>query len=89
MQKIKEKTVAAMALPKEIVLDLPVIAITGRGEITIENYKNLLEFSDTTMIIRTKDGIITITGKDLSLRQVTSENLVITGHANGILFDGV
>ena len=87
MQKFKEKVASALALPKEIALDLPVVTATGRGELTIENYKNLLEFADTQIRIRTREGTITVTGEHLVLRQITTENLLVAGRIVSILYE--
>jgi len=87
MPNLKEKMANTLSLPKEIVLDFPILTATGRSEITIENYKNLLEFTDTKIRIRTKESTITIEGERLTLRQVTSENLLIAGRIACILFE--
>ena len=74
-----------LSLPKEITLDMSVITLMGRGEITIENYKTILEFTDTKIRLRTKESDISIEGERLSLSQVTSESVQITGRIIGIL----
>ncbi|MCL2285845.1 MAG: YabP/YqfC family sporulation protein [Firmicutes bacterium] len=84
---IKEKMANTLSLPKEIALDFPVITATGRGEVTVENYKSLLEFTDVKIRIRTKEGTITVEGERLALKHVTSENLLVVGRVAGILFD--
>ena len=84
---LKERIAAALSLPKEVTLDLPLITATGRNELAIENYKNLLEFSDTKIRIRTKEGTLTVEGERLLLRHVTTENLLINGRVMGILFE--
>jgi len=85
--KFKEKLANLLSLPKEIALDLPVVTATGQGELIIENYKNLIEFTDKTIRIRTRDGTITIDGNRLILKQITSENLLIAGRISGITYD--
>ena len=87
MPSIKEKLTAAMSLPKEIALDLPVITATGRGELTVENFKNLTEFTETEIRIRTKDGTITVAGEGLTLKQVTTEMLHISGRIGGFRYE--
>jgi len=87
MLNVKEKIANSLSLPKEIALDLPLVTATGRGEVTIENYKNLLEFTDIRIRIRTKEGVLTIEGERLLLRHVTTENLLVTGRVTGILFE--
>jgi len=83
---VKEKLSTMLSMPKEIALDLPVLMATGRNELNIENYKNLIEFTDKLIRIRTKDSIMTIEGDNLVLRQITTENILISGRISGILY---
>jgi sporulation protein YqfC len=76
---IREKLTNALALPKEITLDAPLLIATGRSELNIENYKNLLEFSDKLVRVHTKTGLLVVEGSQLVLKQITSENLLVTG----------
>jgi len=82
--RIKEKMAGALSVPKEILLDMPLVMATGRGEMNIENYKNILEFTDTKLRVGTKDGVMVIEGEQLKLRQLTSENLLISGRISGV-----
>jgi len=76
---MREKMTNLLSLPKEIALNLPLILATGRGEVNIENYKNLIEFTDTKVRINTSAGALTIEGERLSLKQITTEHILITG----------
>ena len=87
MLNLKEKLANTLSLPKEVALDLPVVTATGRSELTIENYKNLIEFTDTAIRIRTREGTISITGERLTLQQITAENLLIKGRVSEILYE--
>jgi len=86
MPSVKEKMAQFLALPKEIALDLPLVMATGRGEVNVENYKNLLEFAETKVRVRTRDGTVIIEGERLKLRQITTENVLISGRITGILY---
>ncbi|MCL2049910.1 MAG: sporulation protein YqfC [Defluviitaleaceae bacterium] len=86
MRKLKEKAVNILSLPKEIALDMPLMTATGRNEISIENYKNLLEFTETKIRIHTREGIMTIEGERLRLRQITTENVLVHGLISGIKY---
>ena len=77
--RVKEKMTGILSLPKEIALDMPIVMATGRGEVSIENYKNLLEFTETKIRIYTSAGQLTVEGERLMLRQITTENILITG----------
>jgi len=76
---MREKVTNILSLPKEIALNLPLIQATGRNEINIENYKNLIEFTDTKIRIQTSAGVLTIEGTGLNLKQITTEHILITG----------
>ena len=86
MSGVKEKMAQFLALPKEVALDLPLVMATGRGEVNVENYKNLLEFTETKVRVRTRDGTMVIEGERLKLRQITTENVLISGRITGILY---
>ncbi len=47
----------ALELPKEILLHLPLISFIGQEEVTIENYKGILEYSEETVRIGTAAGL--------------------------------
>jgi len=82
--RVKEKLTGLLALPKEVTLNLPQIIATGRDEINIENYKSLLEFTDTKIRIQTSSGTLTIEGNNLILKQVTTEHVLIMGKIKAI-----
>ena len=86
MRNVKEKMSGLLAVPKEIALDLPLLMATGRSEVNIENYKSLLEFTDKKIRIHTRDCIMTIEGERLKLRQITTENVLVSGKITGILY---
>jgi len=86
MRSVKEQVASFLSLPKEVALDLPLVMATGRGEVNIENYKNLLEFTETKIRVRTREGTMTIEGERLKLRQVTTENVLVSGLISGIKY---
>ena len=73
-----------LELPKEIMLDLPLISITGKEEITIENHKGILAYHEEAIRVGTKAGTLRITGKDLRIKQLTADTLVIIGVLAGV-----
>ena len=84
--KIKRNVVNALELPKEVILNLPFISLTGKEELTIENYKGIIEYGDEIMRVGTASGVLRIEGKELLLKQLTSECIVVTGSIKGISF---
>lgn len=82
--KIKEKAASKTEMPKDIILDLPLITLIGNKEVTIENFKGILEYTDDIVKIKTSIGILLVEGKKLFLKQVTSEIISVSGTVDGI-----
>ena len=78
-EKVKREITEALALPKEIVLNLPLISLYGNEELNLENYKGVVEYTSERIRINTSKGILKIEGRNLLLKQVTSENISVTG----------
>lgn len=54
MQKVTD----SFELPKDIVLGLPIVTAYGYNELTIENHKGILSFSDKAVTVRAADSTI-------------------------------
>ena len=78
-EKVKREITSALALPKEIVLNLPLITMFGKEELNLENYKGVIEYTSERIRINTSIGVLKIEGRNLLLKQVTSENISVTG----------
>ena len=72
----------ALELPKEILLHLPL----GQEEVTIENYKGILEYSEETVRIGTAAGVLRLEGQGLCLKQLSAECMVVTGRVEKMEF---
>ena len=76
----------ALELPKEILLHLPLISFIGQEEVTIENYKGILEYSEETVRIGTAAGVLRLEGQSLCLKQLSAECMVVTGRVEKMEF---
>lgn len=76
----------ALELPKEIVLHLPLISCIGQEEVTIENYKGVLEYNEETVRIGTAVGVLRLMGQELCIKQLSAECMVVTGCVEQIEF---
>ena len=43
-EKLRERFAAAANMPKDVVLGASVVTVIGNGEISIENYRGILEY---------------------------------------------
>lgn len=76
---IKKTITSMLELPKEVVFNLPLISVIGNEQINIENYKGIIEYNLERIRINTSCGIMKIEGKNLLLKQITAENISVTG----------
>ncbi len=83
---LRRNMTEALELPKEIMLDLPLVSLVGREEVTIENYKGILEYGEEQMRLSTGAGILRLTGKGLCLKQLSAEAVVVAGKLEGMDF---
>lgn len=80
---------ALLEIPKEISSNEPKITILGFNEMLIENYKGILEYQEFFIRINTYIGIININGFNLNLKDMTTDDIMITGKIESIDFEGI
>jgi len=78
--QIKDKITSALELPREVIMNLPLITLVGKEDMTIENYKGVLEYSEERVRISTTAGIVRIQGKKLILKHINSDSIAVVGN---------
>ena len=73
-------------IPKETVLDVPIISLVGDREIVIENFISIVEYGDEVIRLKTQCGEFTIEGKNLEARSMDSEHIQIKGKIQALSF---
>lgn len=84
MRDIREKMIAAIDLPKDVVLGSSVLTVLGSNEICIENYRGIIEYTDTLIRVQTKEKQIKIQGKRLQIEYYTNDEMKIKGYVHSI-----
>ena len=74
-----EKIEKMLEIPQEVCSNVPKITITGFDELIIENFKGILEYEEFFVRINTHIGIININGYQLSLENMTNDDIKVTG----------
>ncbi len=83
-KKLKQKLQAAMEIPRELLKGYSRVTMIGKEEVWIENYKSILEYDDN--LIRLSNNIC-IYGQNLSVQEITSEDILIVGQINRLEFE--
>ena len=78
-----------LELPKEIYSNVPKITITGFDEMIIENFKGILEYEEFFVRINTYIGIVNINGYNLSLENMTDDDIKVTGKIESFDFERI
>lgn len=83
---IKEKMGEAFEIPKELVMDTGKLTIVGRKQLFMENHKGIVEYEDYRIKVNTREGIIQFEGNGMDIKEITSEDIMVTGDINSVQF---
>lgn len=84
MSSIREKMISVVDLPKDVVLGMSILTVLGNNEICIENYRGIIEYTDTLIRVQTKEKQIKIQGKRLQIEYYTNDEMKIKGYIHSI-----
>ncbi len=73
-----------LSLPKDVLLRTSVIHMIGPYEMYVENYKNIIEYTDTYIRIQAKTNKILISGKNLHIDYFCNDDMKISGRIKSI-----
>ena len=76
---IRKKIAETADAPKDVIMGLPLIHLTGQCEVCIENYRGILEYTEEVIRVKTKSGIIRIQGKRMCIEYYMNDEMKITG----------
>ncbi len=86
MENLKANISEALEIPKDILLDLPKVTFIGNLQVNIENHKGIVEYSNDNVRIKIKDGILKVSGMDLVIKTIVTEEIIISGKIASIDF---
>ncbi len=86
MLKVRSKIAEKLNIPEDISEGLPIVTVTGKQEVYVENYKGIIEYGRNCIRIQTKNCRITLTGKNLDIVYYTNVDMKITGELESICY---
>lgn len=86
-ENMKRKISDVLDLPKDIVLDLTRLTITGNLTVMIENHKGIIEYNPDLIRVNSNNGVIIIKGEDLFLKSAIVDEVIIEGKIRSVEFD--
>lgn len=79
IENVKYNISEALELPIDIMMDLPRLTVIGNVEASLLNHKGIIEYTKETIRVNTKSGVFKITGEDLEIKTILSEEIIIVG----------
>lgn len=78
-RKFRKLAVDLLDLPQDIVFDMPRLTMVGDRQLTIENHRGVLHFSEDRVLLELGIGKLEITGSEMVIRSVWTEEIFIEG----------
>lgn len=76
---LKAKLAQTLDLPQEVLDHLPVMHLTGKQRLWVENHRGLVAYDPRLIRIRTACGVLAVSGQDLLIKNMGPEELLILG----------
>lgn len=83
---MKHRLSDSLKLPADLSHGDILISITGLKEVFIENYKGIVEYTDTNILLASKNGQVALAGKRLTITYYTNDEMKIEGTLDSIKF---
>lgn len=88
LYEAKENFAKRTELPRDVILDLPQITVTGDNEINIENHKGIVKFEKEEVKINSKVGVISIYGYNFEILFIGGSTVTLSGKFKSIVYEG-
>lgn len=85
-RSVREKIADTVDVSKEILLNSVKVVLIGNREITVENYKGIVEYTAETVVLDANPHRIRLDGKNLTVRAITGELLCVEGEISKLAF---
>ena len=86
MFQVKSKIAEKLNIPEDISQGLPIVTVTGKKEIYVENYRGIIEYEKNCIRIQTKNCRISFCGNNLEIIYYTNTDMKITGELETITY---
>lgn len=74
--------------PLEVKSEIPRVVMTVREEVLIEQHTGLFSYETKCIRVRTRAGLMTVTGENLVIAYFGVQDMLIRGRVDGVRLDG-
>lgn len=82
----KELLADSLKMPRDIVLGASIVTVIGSGQVLIENYRGILEYTSESIILQGKNCRVAVAGEGLKISYYTNEDMKIEGKISEIRY---
>ena len=82
----KESLIDSLRFPKDICMGAMKVTLTGNREAWIENYRGLLEYTESHILLQGKACQVCFEGARLSIDYYTNEDMKISGSIDAVRY---
>lgn len=75
-----------LRIPMDVCMGESRVTMTGCNRVWIENYRGILEYTDSCILIQSKGCQIRVEGKKLCMEYYTCSDLLVRGIISGVQF---
>jgi len=79
-----ERLSKRLALPADVFSSACIMTVTGRYCLQLENYKSIVEYTDSRIRVQTKQCVVVVSGTQLRIAFFTDEEMQIEGRIGRI-----
>ena len=73
-------------IPRDLMMDLPKVVLVGDVQVQVENHRGIMVYTTEEVKVSTTLGDLQITGKDLSLKNILPDEILVEGRIKSIVF---
>lgn len=82
----KEMLVDSLKLPRDMVMGASIVTVVGNGQVMVENYRGILEYTESCVMLQGKACRIAVCGCNLKIAYYTNEDMKIEGKISEIRY---
>lgn len=86
-KKLRQKIKETLEMPAEVIMDSPKVVLESNINVWIENYTEVIEYTQNSVKVNTNDFIIKIDGENLTIDFITNEDLSISGKILSVMYE--
>jgi len=83
---LRQKILALVGMPQAEALGMPRVTLDGNKSLLIEQQQGIVHFADECLRVRTRAGVLEVSGKNLQIKVMSREGLLVNGEIISAVF---